>query len=246
MKKKLIYYIYTMLLCINFSVLFAQNQRIQSKFEGTINGKFPISLSLIIEDNLVEGTLIYKKVGIPIKIVGSIDNGEFTLNEFDDKTQITGTFTGELTGRRLVGYWFSPSGKQMSFLAGISEEEYAPPRKNISLSGNYAYNLDKDSGSGSLYVQQISPDKLIIEMQAVGAAPAFNQAIIEKTEIKVKNNVAYYENTTYGNCKLKISFSDNGASVIYLPNGFDCGFGNAVSVIGNYLKYDNKNPKYKP
>ncbi len=245
MKKKPTTLISLLFFCASFFQLFGQKQLIQSKFEGTINGRFPIIMNLIFDDNLVEGTLIYKKVGLPIKIIGSIDNNEFTLNEFDTNTQITGTFIAEITGRRLVGYWFSPDGKQMSFVAGQTEEAFAPTKKPFPLSGNYAYNLGKDSGSGSLYVQQVSQDKIIIEMQAVGSSPSFNQATIEKTEISVKNNVAYYENKEYGNCKLKLSFTEGGASVIYMPNGFDCGFGNAVSVVGNYLKFDTKNPKYR-
>lgn len=40
-------------------------------------------------------------------------------------------------------------------------------------------------------------------------------------------------------------FFEGGANIIYLNEAYDCGFGNAASVVGNYFKFDSKAPKFE-
>ncbi len=224
---------------------FAQSKVSQQSLDGLINNKIPINLSLTFDGNLVYGILTYTKVGQPIKVIGSLEKDDFLLHEFAAKADITGIYYGVKKGDEIKGSWSNPNGKEMSFsirkIAAVAIEK--PDVKSVT--GSYAYSFGKDGGTGNLYVQQVGKEKIIVEMQSVKGPPSYNQAIISKTSLKLVGNEAIYETKEFGKCKLKISFFDGGASIIYLDEAYDCGFGNAASVVGNYLKFDNKAPKFE-
>lgn len=244
MKKKVLIFILLFLFLGLSGEVFAQTKVSQQSYDGFINNKIPISLSLTVDANLVYGTLIYKKVGQPIKVIGTVEQANLLLHEFDAKAEITGIYYGEKKGDEVSGTWSSPSGKELSFSIKKTATVALEKPEVKSVTGSYAYNFGKDGGTGNLYVQQIK-DKIIVEMQAVKGPPSYNQAIIEKTSLKLVGNEAIYENNEFGKCRLKISFFEGGANIIYLNEAYDCGFGNAASVVGNYLKFDNKAPKFE-
>jgi hypothetical protein len=221
---------------------FAQTKLFQNTYEGFIN-KFPISLTLTFDANLVYGTLLYKRVGQPIKVIGSLEGDEFSLHEFGEKTEITGLYSGTKKGDEISGIWSSPKGKEMKFnVTKTATNEIEKPELK-SANGSYAYSFGKDGGTGNMYVQQIAKDKIILEIQAVKGTPSYSQAIIEKKSIKLVRNEAIYENNEFGKCLLKISFFEGGATIIYQNKAHDCGFGNTASVVGKYFKFDSKAPK---
>ncbi len=243
--KKIVWILILLFLFVGLgSESFAQTKVSQQSYDGFINNKIPINLSLTVDANLVYGTLIYKKVGQSIKVIGTLEQESILLHEFAAKAEITGIYYGTKKGDDIAGTWSSPNGKEMSFsikkMASVALEK--PEVKSVT--GSYAYNFGKDGGTGNLYVQQIK-DKIIVEIQAVKGPPSYNQAIIEKKSLKLVGNEAIYENNEFGKCKLKISFFDGGANIIYLNEAYECGFGNAASVVGNYLKFDNKAPKFE-
>lgn len=241
MKKILVIIVF---LSFNFGS-FAQTKLSQVTYDGTINNRIPINLSLTIDGNLAYGILTYKKVGQPIKIIGTIEQENFLLHEFGEKAEITGLFYGTKKGDDISGSWSSPSGKEMKFSVKKSTNSTIDKAEIKSVTGSYAYSFGKDGATGSLYVQQVNKEKIIVEMQAVKGAPSYNEATIEKTSLKLVKNEAIYENTEYGKCKLKISFCEDGANIIYIGDAYDCGFGNGASVVGNYIKYENKAPKFE-
>ncbi|MFY7909259.1 MAG: hypothetical protein ACOVO2_06895 [Emticicia sp.] len=239
---KKIYLLVIFLLAWSFS--FAQSKPTKQTYEGMVN-KFPISLSLTFDANLVYGTLTYKRVGQPIKVIGSIEGDDFSLHEFVDKTEISGLFFGKRKDDVISGLWLTPSGKEMKFsVKKTSSTEIDKPELK-SVTGSYAYSFGKDGGTGNMYVQQVAKDKIILEIQAVKGPPSYNQAIIEKTTLKLVRNEAIYENNEFGKCLLKLSFFEGGANIIYLNDSYECGFGNAASVVGKYLKFDAKAPKFE-
>lgn len=239
---KRIFLLVVFLLVEGFS--FAQTKLTKQTYEGLVN-KFPISLSLTFDANLVYGTLTYKRVGQPIKVIGSLEGDEFSLHEFGEKTEITGLYYGTKKGDEISGTWSSPNGKEMKFsIKKTASSEIEKPELK-SATGSYAYSFGKDGGTGNMYVQQVAKDKIILEIQAVKGPPSYNQAIIEKTSLKLVRNEAIYENTEFGKCLLKITFFEGGANIIYLNEAYDCGFGNAASVVGNYFKFDSKAPKFE-
>lgn len=240
-----IFRVFLLLFSLFSSFSFAQNSLSKETFDGLINNKIPILMTLTFDDNLIYGTLVYKRVGQAIKVVGSLENGNVLLHEFDSKTEVTGIYYGTKKGDEITGFWSKPnSEKEMSFNLKKASEikiESAP----INTTGTYNYSFGKEAGTGSLYVNQISKDKIIVEMQALRGAPSYNQAIIEKTTLKLNGNQALYENNEFGKCKLKIIFFEGGATIVYQDEAFECGFGNAATVAGNYLKYDSKVPKFE-
>jgi hypothetical protein len=238
---KRIFLLVVFLLIEGFS--FAQKKLSQQTYEGLIN-KFPISLSLTFDANLVYGTLLYKRVGQPIKVIGSLEGDEFSLHEFGEKTEITGLYYGIKKGDEINGTWSSPNGKEMKFSVKKTASIEIEKLELKSVSGSYAYSFGKDGGTGNMYVQQLSKDKIVLEIQAVKGPPSFNQAIIEKKSLKLVRNEAIYENSKYGKCLIKLSFFEGGANIIYLNEAYDCGFGNAASVVGKYFKFDSKAPKF--
>lgn len=238
---KRIFLLVVFLLIEGFS--FAQKKLSQQTYEGLIN-KFPISLSLTFDANLVYGTLVYKRIGQPIKVIGSLEGDEFSLHEFGEKTEITGLYYGIKKGDEINGTWSSPNGKEMKFSVKKTASIEIEKLELKSVSGSYAYSFGKDGGTGNMYVQQLSKDKIVLEIQAVKGPPSFNQAIIEKKSLKLVRNEAIYENSKFGKCLIKLSFFEGGANIIYLNEDYDCGFGNAASVVGNYFKFDSKAPKF--
>lgn len=86
-------------------------------FEGTINGKYGIIMTLTKSTKNLNGTYRYKSQGSPIKISGTIDdNGNLTINEFNDKGNMTGIFKGQLSSNNIIGQWTKPDGsKTMPF-----------------------------------------------------------------------------------------------------------------------------------
>lgn len=238
---KRIFLLVVFLLIEGFS--FAQKKLSQQTYEGLIN-KFPISLSLTFDANLVYGTLVYKRIGQPIKVIGSLEGDEFSLHEFGEKTEITGLYYGIKKGDEINGTWSSPNGKEMKFSVKKTASIEIEKLELKSVSGSYAYSFGKDGGTGNMYVQQLSKDKIVLEIQAVKGPPSFNQAIIEKKSLKLVRNEAIYENNKFGKCLIKLSFFEGGANIIYLNEAYDCGFGNAASVVGKYFKFDSKAPKF--
>jgi len=226
------------------SPVFAQTKLSQQTYEGFINGKISILMTLTFDDNLIYGTMIYKVVKQPIKLVGSLENGNILLHEFDDKTDVTGIYYGKKNGDNISGFWSKPnSEKEMNFtLKKTAETQIDKAIPNVT--GTYAYGFGKEAGTGSMYINQLAKDKIMVEMQAIRGAPSYNQAVIEKTTLKLTSNQAIYENNEFGKCKLKIIFFEGGATIVYVGEAFECGFGNAATVAGNYLKYDSKVPKF--
>lgn len=227
------------------SFSFAQTRRLtKQSYEGFVN-KFPVSLSLTFDANLVYGTLMYKRVGQPIKVIGSLENDSFSLHEFGEKAEITGMFYGTKKGDEISGSWSSPNGKEMKFTIKKTASSNIEKNELASTTGSYAYSFGKDGGTGNMYVQQVTKDKIVVEIQAVKGPPSYNQAIVKKTFLKLVRNEAIYENNEFGKCLLKITFFEGGANIIYLNEAYDCGFGNAASVVGNYFKFDGKAPKFE-
>ena len=110
-------------------------------FEGTINGKYGIIMNLAKSEKKLSGTYIYKSQGKPIKISGTIDdNGNLTINEFNDKGIRTGVFKGQLSGNIITGQWTRPDGSRtMPF--SISE----PANTKTSAASNKVICTEKET-----------------------------------------------------------------------------------------------------
>jgi hypothetical protein len=117
-------------------------------FEGAIDGKHGIIMTLTKNANNLNGSYTYKRQGTPIKIFGTTDdNGNLTINEFNDKGNMTGIFKGQLSGNNIIGQWTKPDGsKSMPF--SISEStngETTFAKTETSITSNKATCSEKES-----------------------------------------------------------------------------------------------------
>lgn len=122
-------------------------------YEGTISGKYEITMTLTRNDNILSGTYAYKSKGIPIKISGNIDdNGNLSIIEFNEKGSKTGVFNGQLNGTNIVGYWEKSNGQnKMPFSISESENTEHAIKINQSKSDNKREILSKTVGEHKLY-----------------------------------------------------------------------------------------------
>jgi hypothetical protein len=217
-----------------FSTLSFSQTITQKTFDGNINGKIPILLTLNFDGGTVFGNVVYKKKGIPISVIGEQSDGSLYFHELMPDGQITGKYLVKLNANKLTGKWFGVKLNAKDFpMSLIKTQEQSIPQKSL-----------KSVTGGEMLVQQIGNDKIAISFNNVTAAPAYNMATIEKTVLKYANSQAIFSNQEYGKCKFKIRFLENGARVNFMEDAYDCGFGHNASTEGNYIRVNSSVPKF--
>ena len=215
-------------------------------YEGTINAKIPIVLTLTQDGGVLFGTVTYKKRGVPIATVGSLTEGNLFLQELMPNGEVTGVYSLQPMGSGWVGTWSAPK-RDAKELAVILEEtaKTSVITKPLSdLTGTYYYAFGKEEGSGELKLVQASSTKITIAVSAVTGAPAHNMATIEKTTLSLKGNKAVYENDDFGKCKLLLTFGEKSVRVDYLDGAYECGFGHNASAVGSYVRINASKPAF--
>lgn len=82
-------------------------------YEGFINDKYGIIVSLSRETNSLKGTYRYKSQQSDLQLTGEIDEtGSFLLNEYDNNGKLTGIFEGILLDDSMKGTWRKPDGSK--------------------------------------------------------------------------------------------------------------------------------------
>jgi len=224
----------------------AQSTRTIRTYNGLVNDKYPVSLTLTTDDNLAHGTLIYKRTGEPIRVVGTVEKGKLLLHEFYEKSTVTGIFNGQASAKGYLGSWFSPkaNAKELTFALTEISEKPAAASTAFNPTGTYAYSFEKEGGSGQIYVQQLSGNQIAVAMDANRGAPSYNMATVAKTTLKLRGNKAIYSSKEFGKCTIKLHFFEGGVSIVYVGENYECGFGNAATVTGNYVKVSSKIPPF--
>lgn len=234
-------------LCFFFSQYSHSQNRIQKTFEGTINNTISIVLTLTQDGSAVFGNVVYTKKGIPITVVGHIEEGNLFANELMANGTVTGTYSGTLKGETISGSWFAPKNNSKELKLNLkqtnSSNVAAKPLPNLT--GTYFYSFGKDNSSGELKIIQTDPSKITLGFDCINGPPAYNMAMIDKTTVKLIGNQAIYENNEFGKCKLRLIFETNLVQVDYVGDAYDCGFGNAASVVGNYIKVKTGKPVFE-
>jgi hypothetical protein len=214
----------------------AQSQSINQKvFEGSINGKIPIILTLNFSGQTVYGNVIYKKKGIPISVVGGISDNDLFLYEFMPNGDVTGIYSGILKQDKVTGRWSIPKRDSRGLALSLTKikEQNVLKKAPKDVTGSYKYSLGKEGAVGNLDVQQIGNNKVAISFENVTAPPGYNLAYINKTVLKLMDN------------QFSITFLENSAVVDYAENSNDCGFGHNAYVSGSYIKVSSQKPKFE-
>ncbi len=236
-----------LILLLNAQIATAQTVRPTiATYTGMVNDKYPVSLTLTTNANLAYGTLIYKRSGAPIRVVGTVEKGKLLLHEFYGKSTVTGIFNGQASAKGYLGSWISPkaNAKELTFALTETSRNPAPAATTVDPTGTYAYTFEKEGGSGQIYVKQLTGNQMAVVMDANRGAPSYNIARVDKTTLKLRGNQAVYSSRNYGKCTIKLHFFEGGVSVVYVGSDYECGFGNAATVTGNYVKTSSKTPVF--
>lgn len=242
---KKLFIILTMLFISTFAFSRSLTQKV---FEGTLNKKIPVIITLTFDNDVVSGNVVYKKKGIPINLIGRRDaDGTLFFTELLKDGHATGAYTVTLKDEIMNGSWYEVgkiNGKELSVSLKKVSETTVPKMAIADVTGKYSYFYGNDGGSGLLEVQQIGKNKVAITFDCIRGGPSYNMATIDKNVIQLSGNQVVYSNTEYGKCKFKIIFLQNGANVEYVDDSYDCGFGNNATVSGNYVKINALKPKF--
>ena len=90
----------------------------KKNFEGSINNKYPITMTLTKTGKVLSGSYAYASMGNSFNLAGTIEeNGTIVLNEYSASNVLQGTFNGTYRPEGISGTWKKPtSDKLMPFL----------------------------------------------------------------------------------------------------------------------------------
>ncbi len=219
----------------------------KTTYEGSLDGKIPITLTLMQDGNSLFGMVVYKKKGIPITVVGNVTDGSMFLHELMNDGAVTGMYTLDPEGKGWTGNWgdLKREGKDYEVTLREATKTTVPPKKLPDLTGTYIYKYPEDGGSGQIKVLQTISGEITIDVDAVRGGPSYNMARIEKSVIPLHGNKAVYENDEFGKCKLLFTFGESTLEVDYLDQAYECGFGNGASAAGSYIRTNASKPAFE-
>lgn len=206
-------------------------------FEGTINGKYGITMVLTKNANILNGTYNYKGKNTPLNISGTIDNnGNLTINEFNTKGNMTGVFKGQLSDNNIIGQWSKPDGsKAMPFsISEFTNNEATNTETEVN-------NSDDNSIWTGTYVDEFNRTLKIIGPASDGAvkfeiAPQNSEdcqeGLMVGTAYLTKSWLANYQEDG-DECQLTFTFNPGQIQI----SEYDCGHGAACGTFdGFYTK----------
>jgi hypothetical protein len=215
-------------------------------YEGTISTTIPVTITLTQDGPSVFGTVVYKKKGTPITLVGKVEEGNLFLHELTKEGSVTGIYSLSPKGTGWTGSWNAPGPNARERTISLKEIAKAtvPMPKVANVTGTYVYSFGKDAASGELLVQQVNPGKITVAVNAVTGGPAYNIATIEKSTLTLRGNRAVYETHDFGTCKIQFTFGVGTVQVDYLDGAYGCGFGHNASAAGNYIRTSTSKPVF--
>lgn len=93
---------------------------VQNLLRGTIDGKYPISLTILPGKtaDTITGMIVYDRVGQPINLSGTMNGNQFVIHELDEKNNPLSDIEVSWDGTKLTGSFVNlKSRKQMPFVA---------------------------------------------------------------------------------------------------------------------------------
>lgn len=218
-------------------------------YDGLISGSSSIRVVLNFDGDAVFGTIKHKNTGVTNTVIGFSDITGVFFYEFKSNGDVLATYTarvkddGKLRGVSL-SKWSDFQEERSLTLTKIDHTTFN--RKPIkSYTGTYVFQLSSDLGRAKMLVEQVGSNKIAISIHGISGSPMYNDAIINKRTVTLTSNRAYYVQYGYDKCKLKINFTEEGATVDFYDNGTECGFGAGATVKGMYLKISDDKPIFK-
>ncbi len=200
------------------------------KYDGTINGQFPIEFLLINwGDGQLMGYYSYAKIGKNIELDGELNlNETFTIQEYaNDKN--TGTFVGSLENlKHITGNWINPdSSSIMPF--ELNERKFVPDPSGWT--GAWHFNHAKDDGI--LIIGNVADDSFDFALKVYRNghfAYKIDRANFEKAVATSDSQTSYSED----NCRLTFTRKQKRIRIDQEGDNMACGFGARANVDGDY------------
>jgi hypothetical protein len=197
-------------------------------YEGKINNKHEILMTLTNSKNVISGSYKYKAQANSLKLNGTIDNsGNINLNEFNDKGSITGIFKGKLTNSTISGTWEKPDGSKLFPFSASETNTQQSASTTSDWTGTY-----EDKFGATLTIKGPATDGAIkFKFEVVNEKC---QSEYEGTAYLTKESVANFDDESGGKCHLNFTFNENQIEV--QENDCDGYLGAACSFAGIYKK----------
>lgn len=226
---------------------------VQLAFEGALKAKsdIPVAMKLNKSGQNLHGQMLYKKIGKPIEVNGTIDDaGTISLKESIDD-EITGYYEGQIVNNVFNGIWKSGDKKRsLDFSMNVSDNDFSSfVKKEKILEYTGLYEIKPEEGRDADYqytfeIEHLSENNIKFLFYGNRGKPSYNMGSIEG-EAVIKGNIATFENNEYGDCAFQLKFGNNGLEALYLDNKNECGFGFGVYLEGDYKKTSSDKPKFE-
>lgn len=147
--------------------LSAQTNRRSIQFSGTISEKYPIKMTLTIQNEKVTGYYYYEKYKTKILLSGQIQGDKITLKESPDyESDFKTGFIGDFKNSEFNGNWTDKvKGKSLKFKASAdSDKPIIVSNKILEIEGAYEDVMSSDKYFSSLDLQYISDDLFCFEI----------------------------------------------------------------------------------
>lgn len=175
-----------LMLTINLS---AQTCRKVLQMKGVISNKYPIVMTLTIENEHVFGFYYYEKYKTKILLEGQITDDKVTLMESPDhENQFKTGFMGTITDSIFSGNWVDkPHDKMLKFELKIKLDKPMNLSKDIAaIEGTYESLYNSDKYFGSVVLRNITDELFYFEISngTESGCTGFLKGLVELNDFK--------------------------------------------------------------
>ena len=241
-----------------FAQTFDPGRGIQA-WEGTINGKIPVTVWFDVRDGLIAGEIVYlnTKEKQPIALLGQVnwDDGRLEFNEVLPNGVVSGIMLGVIRGNSFSGTWIAPAktverGSRYETIDGKSYPLRLTRVDNSGIgfsryfswfydqnpiAGEYRYSWGDNRAEGKMRVTATGRGSIEYEINTHVGAPSFNMADVGPETVTLEKNRVVVE--LADNCAFEILLFNGFAAIRHIDDKICWGyFGMNANVDGLYLK----------
>ncbi len=151
-------------LIVTFNLSAQSNKRIL-QLSGTISGKYPIKMTLTVQNDKVLGYYYYEKYKTKVLLVGQKENEKIILKE-SPVSEFEGGFIGELRDHSFKGKWTDKQKNEtLNFQAVVDSDQLMIVNEQAKRAeGLYNNRLNSDRFTGTVTLTQIYNDLFLFEI----------------------------------------------------------------------------------
>ena len=175
-----------LLLTINSS---AQTNRKVVQLTGFISDKYPIAMTLTIENENVLGFYYYEKYNTKILLEGQMTGNKLTLKESPDyESEFKTGFIGEMADSNFIGKWVDKTkDKTLKCELIIKSDKQIKLTKDIlRIEGNYESSFNSENYMGSVGLRNINGELFCFEISngTESGCVGFLKGLVELKDFK--------------------------------------------------------------